>query len=507
MYDSMSLSITMSDLYDCGVQDDLLVLLNEVNINMKISINTSYGLTEPVIIPALVAQGDLFAPLQAAVQVDSMTRRLEEQDLAREEAGEHGLLYKYKGKVTIPSLGLMDDNLTVSEAGFKADEINIFMNENSATKLLQFNTKKCKYLRMGKPKNMVVPTQLEVDSWVITYDDQDNLVETEGEKVEMQEETEIKYLGFVISGNASNVANILEKKMKSIGTIRSITNMIKGLETFTIKNGLIYLNSLLRSSILYAGETYYNLSEKELRMVEMIEEECLSKILNTGRHCPRAILYLETGHHPARFQIFRMMLNFLKYILDQEKNSLVSRFFIAQKDNPIKGDWVSYVMKLLKDMEINLTLEDIEKMKRNPFKKIVNKQVQKASFKYLISKIKSKGKEIRYGTVLKCQGYLMPNSILTLEEQLNIFSYRARMNNLQNNFPGNKIIELCKCGTEMSNEHLYECNFLNNSEKKVDYSRIFEGRLCEMKYILNILEENKIQFEFTQAQNSRSWRH
>jgi hypothetical protein len=164
-------------------------------------------------------------------------------------------------------------------------------------------------------------------------------------------------------------------------------------------------------------------------------------------------------------------------------------------------------MKLLEDMEINLTLEDIAKMKRNPFKKIVNKQVQKASFKYLLSKVKSKGKEIRYGTVLKCQGYLMPNSILTLEEQLNIFSYRARMNNLPNNFPGNKIIELCQCGTEMANEHLYECKLLNSSEKKVEYSRIFEGRLCEMKYILNILEENKIQFEVTQAQNSSSWRH
>ena len=53
----------------------------------------------------------------------------------------------------------------------------------------------------------------------------------------------------------------------------------------------------------------------------------------------------------------------------------------------------------------------------------------------------------------------------------------------------------------------HECKLLNSSEKKVDYSRIFEGRLCEMKYILNILEENKIQFELTQAQNSSSWRH
>ena len=82
-------------------------------------------------------------------------------------------------------------------------------------------------------------------------------------------------------------------------------------------------------------------------------------------------------------------------------------------------------MKLLEDMEINLTLKDIAKIKRHPFKKIVNKHIQKASFKYLLSKVKSKGKEIKYGTVLKCQGYLMPNLILTLEEQLKIFTNSA----------------------------------------------------------------------------------
>ena len=199
--------------------------------------------------------------------------------MAREEARESGLLYKYKGKVSIPSLRLMAYNLTVSEAGFKAEEINIFMNENSATKLLQFHTKKCKYLRMGNAQDRSIPNKLEVDSWVIEYDDEDNLVETEGLMIEMQEEDEMKYLGFVIAGNASNVPNSSEKKKKSIGTIRSITNMKKGLETYTVKNGLIYLNSLLRSSVLYAGETYYNLSEKDLRLMEFIEEECLVKIL------------------------------------------------------------------------------------------------------------------------------------------------------------------------------------------------------------------------------------
>ena len=360
---------------------------------------------------------------------------------------------------------------------------------------------------MGKVNEYSVPNKLEVDSWEIKYDDEDNLVETEGQKVEMKEETELKYLGFVICGNGSNVPNILEKMNKARGTIRSITNMIKGLETYSIKNGLIYLNSLLRSSILYAGETYYNLSEKDLRMVERIEEECLSKILNTGQNCPKAVLYLETGHQPARFQIFKMMLNFLKYILDQESSSLISKFFIAQKDSPTKGDWVTFVRKLLQDMEINYTFEDIRNMKKRTFRNIVNKQVNESSFRYLLSQIKSKGKEINYSKELKCQEYLKPNSILTLKEQLNIFSYRSRMNKLEYNYPGNKKTDICPCGIMMTNQHLYECKLLNSVDKKVHFNKIFDGRLTEMQYIVKILEENMKKFELTQAQNPSSWRH
>ena len=153
-------------------------------------------------------------------------------------------------------------------------------------------------------------------------------------------------------------------------------------------------------------------------MLEVIDEECMLKILNTGQNCSKTLLYLETGHQPACFHIFRMMLNFLKYILDQESSTLISRFFIAQKDNPTKGDWVNCVRKLMIDMNINFTFEDISKMKKRTFKNIVNTQVLKASFKYLLSKIKSKGKEINYGSELKCQQYLKPKSILTFEQHI-----------------------------------------------------------------------------------------
>ena len=87
----------------------------------------------------------------------------------------------------IPSFGLIDDNLIVSETVFKAEEVNIFMNKNSSEKNLQFNHKKCKYLSVGKNKETSQQHTLEVETRTITYDKDNNLIETEGEKKRMEE--------------------------------------------------------------------------------------------------------------------------------------------------------------------------------------------------------------------------------------------------------------------------------------------------------------------------------
>ena len=284
--------------------------------------------------------------------------------------------------------------------------------------------------------------------------------------------------------------------------------MIKGLETHTIENGLVYLNSLLRSSILYAAETYYNLTERNLRMIEMIEEECLKKILDTKKTCTTSLLYLETGQLPARFHIQVMKLNFLKYILHQKKDTLIHRFFEAQCQHPTKGDWVSSVKIIMKEIDLNMTYEEITLTKKNYFNKLVNKKVKVVAFKYLLLKVKSKGKEIVYQKNLQCQTYLLPNNVLTIQEQRAVFSFRTRMNCLKNNYKGNNVVEYCQCDSEISNKHLYECMVLNNTKKKVPYETIFEGRLCELKYIVNILLENQEKHErFTLAQESYPLSH
>ena len=147
-----------------------------------------------------------------------------------------------------------------------------------------------------------------------------------------------------------------------------------------------------------------------------------------------------------------------------------------------------------------------EKNCTNALLNLLNRLHKQRFFTFFLCKklaYKSKGKEINYNNLFQCQGYLLPNNMLNLKEQREIFSYRARMNRLKYNFSGSNNKELCECKSEMTNSHLYECLKLNGSIKNVPYIKIFENRLCEMKSILNILQENQETHDkFTQAQDN-----
>ena len=159
------------------------------------------------------------------------------------------------------------------------------------------------------------------------------------------------------------------------------------------------------------------------------------------------------------------------------------------------------IKKIKESINCNITFEEITNMRKHTYQKMVNEKVKLSAFQYLLSKIKSKGKEINYNSLFQCQAYLLPNNFLSLKEQREIFSYRTRMNNLKYNFPGSNDQEFCECGLEITNLHLYECNQLNSTIRIVPYVNIFERRLCEMKSIVNILMKNQEKHDkFTQAQ-------
>ena len=104
-------------------------------------------------------------------------------------------------------------------------------------------------------------------------------------------------MGFIISAKGDNVVNIKE----AIGIIKTLLQKLDdmNLKHYYFECAMIYFNVILRGGILYASETYYNLTERNLRNIERIEEIFLRKKLKTTKGCPISQLYLETGQWPA----------------------------------------------------------------------------------------------------------------------------------------------------------------------------------------------------------------
>ena len=187
-------------------------------------------------------------------------------------------------------------------------------------------------------------TKLKVDEWAVKYEENpktgeleliENFIgQTEIENVESQ-----KYLGFVISSTGNNMMNINAVKKKAIGKVKLALNKLNSLHLkhYYFECAVIILNVVVRSSILYASEMYYELKGNELRQLERIEEQFMRKVLNTTKGCPITMLYLTLGHVPARFEIQKMRILYLKYILSQKEDSLVRSFFNLQVEMPTKS--------------------------------------------------------------------------------------------------------------------------------------------------------------------------
>ena len=254
------------------------------------------------------------------------------------------------------------------------------------------------------------------------------------------------------------------------------------------------MNIMLRPSILYACETYYNLKESEIRQIERIEENYMRRLFKTSKGCPINQLYLELGQIPARFEILKLRLLFLKYILNQDEKSLIKRFFLLQIEQPTRGDWASTCVQNLKELCIFEPLEEIEKMTKNKFKNILKEKIKKEAFVYLIKKKGIKGKEIKY-SVLKMADYLLPNKTgISIEDQRSIFSVRNRMVNIPDNFSsqqnGDLGVTKCICSEKENMEHIYTCNKLNKETVKLPYQKIFSGNIEEQIYIFRRFQNN-----------------
>ena len=114
---------------------------------------------------------------------------------------------------------------------------------------------------------------------------------------------------------------------------------------FFYEGAIILRNGLLVSSILFNSEVWYNLSSAELNLLETVDIDLLRGILKAPRSTAKEMFYLELGVLPLREIIRKRRLLFLYYILQQKSESIISKVFETQRNNPTPKDWVTMIKR------------------------------------------------------------------------------------------------------------------------------------------------------------------
>ena len=388
----------------------------------------------------------------------------------------------YKETVGVPPLAMIDDLVAVTPCGVESVVMSSFLNSKANVKKLQFGINKCHKIHVGKEKRTC--PDLYLDEWIIEAVDhseaggQITLEEVQNDEQLVEEVSEERYLGDIISKDGKNTQNVKARAAKANGTINQIMSILEDIcfGKYYFQVAVILRNSMLINSLLFNAEAWYNVTDNDLKELEKADEILLRKILECPVTTPKEMLYLELACLPVKFIIMGRSTMFLQYLLKQESDSLLHTFFKAQLDNPTKKDWCQSAKDTLEELGLKITLSQMKLMTEEDLKEIVKKACETKALEYLNKKKESHSKVLHLAhNSWGQQPYLKPNQ-MTAKDAKFIFLLRTRMLDVKLNFR-NKYNEIkcpnCKSADD-DQEHLLYCSQLEDGQQIVDATLKYE---------------------------------
>ena len=141
-------------------------------------------------------------------------------------------------------------------------------------------------------------------------------------------------------------------------------------------------------------ETWYDIKKKDIEELEKVDRMLIKIILSAPSSTPSALLYLEMGMIPLKYIIQARRLMFLRYILTQKDNSLLLKFFNAQRREPCKNDWVTSVIDDLEKLDLDYSFEEIKEMSKPTWLKLVKEACKETTVEDLLEQASDYSKGI-----------------------------------------------------------------------------------------------------------------
>jgi hypothetical protein len=199
---------------------------------------------------------------------------------------------------------------------------------------------------------------------------------------------------------------------------------------------------------------------------------------------PVPALYLENGQVPIRFLLACRRLLYLQTILQRNPDELILKVYLAQKADPVEGDFCQLVDKDRQLLECSLTDDQIRNTSKYDLKVLVKSKAKEQVFKTLmaIKNTKFKMDDIRYTNSFQTQPYLI---MLTRKQSSLLMALRTRTvrgirSEFGNMYP-NKECPLQGCSEPDSLPHALVCQVLLGAvpgQSEVQYGDVYSDSVA-----------------------------
>ena len=450
------------------------------NKNAQVAVKTNGQLSNRTDIKEIIMQGSVWGSICCVVLMDK---------LGKFAYNNPETLFYYKNLVGTPPLQMVDDIMAIQKCSSKSLYTNSMINTFMDVEKLTLSKTKCHKLHIGK-QNSECPA-LKVD----------------GEK--MNDSDQEVYLGDVIHKNNKNKPNVDRRKARGYGIINEILVIVNEipLAHWKMKAGLHLRQAMLINGILFNTEAWHNISDKDIIILEKVDEALLRGLLSAHSKTPLEALYLETGTLPFRFILKSRRLSYLHNILQKPDNEMIKKIYETQKINPSPGDFSELIKDDMISISLKMTETEISKLRKQKFKDIVKKKVRNAAFEYLNSMKQkhSKMRNIEYDS-LKLQPFL-DSPIFNLETRNLLFRLRTRtVSGVRADFKGIYSDISCplKCGENDTLENILSCKEILSIYKstsvchgQTNYSDIFSKNITKQQ------EVSELYRKFIEIRNER----
>jgi hypothetical protein len=244
---------------------------------------------------------------------------------------------------------------------------------------------------------------------------------------------------------------------------------------------------------------------KDIEVFAQLDHYLMRKIIGAHSKVPLEMLYLETATIPIEYIIASRRINYLHTVVSRDNNELVRRVYDAQRKNPSKGDWCDMVNEDMNMIGLRVSVDEVNRIPKQAFKKLVEKHVRSATFESL-QKSKashSKVKSMQHHE-FKRQDY-MDKKGFSPEQVAVLFNMRCNtINGFKMSFKsvyGSDTMCKLGCNEDDSIAHTFECEKIDAQcvMTSVRECGIFDDRKEQNVTVSVFMERHKVRTALIEA--------